>query len=323
VTGATGFIGSWLVRHLVEKSHSVSILSRRHELPTEFRGLPVKVVTGDLDKLDLLKSAFSGSDAVFHLAGFIAYKKNDIPEMEKTNVVGTQNVVDAVLAAKTPRLIHMSTVNAIGASLNQAVLNEASEYNLSKYNFGYSQTKLAAEKIVMTACREKNLNAVVVNPSNVYGYGDAKKGSRSTQLKVARGKFPFYTSGGVSIANVHDVVAATVTAYQKGRTGERYILGGENITIEEMFRLIATAAGVKPPSFKLPNEAVKILGYLGDGLETLNLKGPINSATAFLSLMFHWFDSSKAQKELDYRVTPAKISIEQSVAYMRESGLIG
>src|SRR5690606_17288303 len=127
-------------------------------------------------------------------------------------------------------------------------------------NLGYFETKRKAEIIVRSAAEKKELDAVILNPSTIYGAGDAKKGSRRTQLKVAQGRLPFYTSGGVSIIAVKDVVDATYQAWQTGKSGERYILSGENITIKNLFTLIAGAANVKPPSIYLPDPVVFALG---------------------------------------------------------------
>jgi dihydroflavonol-4-reductase len=166
------------------------------------------------------------------------------------------------------------------------------------------------------------LNAVMINPSTIYGAGDAKKGSRGTQLKVARAKFPFYTAGGVSVVAVEDVVDAIISAWKRGRSGERYIISGENLTIKQLFTEIAQAAGVKPPSIFLPTPIVKLLGKIGDLMESFGSKGPINSENAWTSTLYHWFDSSKAKKELGLNPKSASYAIGQSVAWMKQNGYL-
>jgi len=320
VTGATGFIGVWLVRHLLEKGHEVSVVARSDSLPEEISGRGVKVFKGDIVDRDSLGRAFQNQQGVFHLAGYVGYKKWEREIMRRVNVDGTQNVIDQCLRQGVQRLVHVSSVNAIGASFEKSVLNEESPYNLSKYHLGYSDTKKQAEDLVRSHCDK--LDAVIINPSTVYGPGDMKKSSRSVQVKVAKGKFPFFTEGGVSIADVFEVSRAMLTAFENGRRGERYILAGENLTIKEVFDLIAQEAGVPPPKHHLPNIAVKALGKMGDIFETFGKKGPINSESAVLSQMYHWFDSSKAQRELNYRLISAKTCIHNSVQWMKDKGMI-
>lgn len=321
VTGASGFLGAWMVRRLVELGHDVRILARASSDLTEIKDLKFEKALGDVTDADSVEKAAEGVDTVFHLAGLIGYSRAQRAAMEKVNVEGTQNVVNACAKLKTRKLVYMSSVVAVGASFDgKNPLNENSQYNLEHLDLGYFETKRKAEKIVKAACDENKINAVILNPSTIYGAGDAKKGSRKTQLKVAQGKFPFYTSGGVNVVNVHDVVESTLRAWEVGKNGERYILSGENITIKKLFELIAEAAQVPPPRFQIPNVALFSLGKVGDALEKIGKKGPVNSENAWTSTLYHWFDSSKAQRELGLKITPAKESIRQSVDWVKKSG---
>lgn len=323
VTGATGFIGHHLVKMLAEEGHHVSILSRKPINNEEFPGLNIQVCIGDVTNSLSLLNATEGQDRVYHLAGKIAYKSSERAEMEKVNVTGTQKVVDACVTQKTPALIYMSSVVAIGASFDGSVLNENSPYNIDHLNLGYFQTKHRAEEIVKTAVSHNNLKAYILNPSTVYGAGDATKGSRSVQRKVAQGKFPFYTPGGVNVVHIDDVIYCLKHVVDKGRPGERYIVAGENLLLKDVFKIIAESAGVKPPHIPLPKALIKILGVIGDDvLEPLGLKGPMSRETAWTSTLYHWFSSEKAQKELGLKPTAAKIAIEESVQWMKQNGYL-
>ena len=319
VTGATGSIGTPLVKHLLRSGHDVSILSRHDRAPEELSGLGVRVFQGDIVDLESVNRSLKGHEGVFHLAGYVGYKKYERAMMEKINVEGTRNVITAALKNNIKRLLHVSTVNAIGATFDKTILNEATPYNLEKFHFGYSDTKKAAEDLVKD---ETRLDSVIVSPSTTYGAGDMLKSSRSTQKKVAQGKFPFYSRGGTSVADLNEVVKGMLSAFEKGRSGERYILGGENLTIKEIFDLIADEAGVKPPSVYLPNLIMNSLGFWGDLMESLGSKGPINSESAILAQMYHWFDSAKAQRELNYKVSPARVGIHNSIQWMKEKGML-
>ncbi len=203
VTGANGFLGSWVVKILLQQGHQVKSLVRQGSDLSELQGIKTDLVYGDVTDIVSLQSAFAGVDAVFHLAGVIAYKASSRAMMEKVNVQGTANVIEACLQQKVPRLVHLSSVVAVGAGFSEnEILNENSIYNISHLNMGYFETKRQAEELVIQACRERQLNAVILNPSTIYGAGDARKGSRGMQLKVAQGKLKFFPKGGVNFIPV-------------------------------------------------------------------------------------------------------------------------
>lgn len=323
VTGANGFLGSWLTRALVNEGHEVSILVRPTSNLSELKGLDFKVRHGDVTDIFSLSEACVGMDAVFHLAGVIAYKKNQRTLMEKVNVEGTRNVVEVCKQQKIKRLVYLSSVTAIGASFSpNEVLNEESEYRIHNLNLGYFETKKAAEDIVVEACKNNEIDAVILCPSTIYGAGDAKKGSRGVQVKVAQQKFKFYTSGGVSVVAVEDVIDGILKAWKNGKKGERYILSGENLTIQQLFTMIANEAGVTPPKVKIPNFILHIIGTIGDLFEAMGLSSSISSENAYTSTMYHWFDSSKAKKELGFNPRPAKEAIHSSVQWMKDNGIV-
>lgn len=323
VTGATGFVGAWLVRRLIESGETVHVLHRKSSSLEDLKGLSFVSRIGDVTDAESVSRACLDVDTVFHLAGVVGYSKAMRPLMDEVNIGGTRNVVEAIQSGRRPRLIYMSSVVAVGASFDGKPLNEESPFNLSHLNLGYFETKKAAEEIVVDACRKGKIESVILCPSTIYGAADAKKGSRKTQLKVARGKFPFYTSGGASIVSVHDIVQAVLAARTKGRNGERYILSGENLTIKELFHRIADLAGVKPPSIYLPNPIVKAIGKIGDILEASGKKGPLNSENAWTAILYHWFDHSKATKELGFNPRPAQEALAESVGWMKQQGLLG
>ncbi len=322
VTGATGFVGTWLVRELVRRGEEVRVLHRKSSSLLDLDGLSFSSRLGDICDPESLREAVSGTDTVFHLAGVVGYSKAMRALMYDVNVRGTRNVVEAMQHAPNARLVYMSSVVAVGASFDGTPLNENSPFNLSHLDLGYFETKREAEALVIAAHRHGKVDCVIVNPSTIYGAADAKKGSRKTQLKVAQGKFPFYTSGGVSIVSVHDVVAAVLKAREVGRSGERYILSGENISIHDLFSRIARIAGSKPPHIYMPNMLVRALGKTGDILERHGRRGPINTENAWTSILFHWFDHQKATRELGFNPRPAEEALVESVAWMRQNGLL-
>lgn len=323
VTGANGFLGGWLTRRLIEEGHEVSALLRKQSDHSELEGLAIKKVWGDVTDLQSLRTALNGQQAVFHLAGVIAYSKKDRALMDKVNVQGTANLLQAMRENSVGELLNLSSVAAIGAGfVPQQILNENSEFNLTPFNLGYFETKRQAEALVNAAVKSDGLRAVSVNPSTIYGAGDARKGSRNTQLKVAQGKALFYPQGGVSIVAVEDVIDGIMSAFKKGKSGERYILSGDNLTLKEVFQIIADCSKVKAPWIPIPNFMMKGVGVIDDCLQGIGLKGPLPSEKAFVATLFHWFDHQKATNELGFKPRPAVEAIAKSVQWSKDHKLL-
>lgn len=308
VTGATGFVGSWLTRRLLNDGHSVRVLCRNESGLDEDLRNRCEIFKGDITSLDDLIKASSEVERIYHLAGLVAYSDDQRQAMEKVNVEGTENVIAACQENSIPELVYMSSVVAIGAEKKPKVLNEESPFEISSLNLGYFETKKSAEELVIDANNRGVVKAYLLNPSTIYGPGDFKKGSRKIQLKVARGNFPFYTNGGVSIVSIHDVVEACIKVTEVGRPGERYILSGDNISIKQLFEKIAAETNVKPPQTLLPTFVVRVFGRIG----------VLSRESSYTSTMYHWFDNSKARKELNIHFKSADEAIRESVQWLKE-----
>lgn len=325
VTGANGFLGSWLCRSLVLHGYQVRALVRKNSSLDELEGVACEYAYGDVTDLESLRSALQGRDVVFHLAGVVAYRKKDRPKMQAVNVDGTANLLKALAthSGSVPSLLHVSSVVAVGAGFSaDQILDENSPYNVGPFDLGYFETKHQAEILVQKYASQNLGPAVIVNPSTIYGRGDAKKGSRHTQLKVAQGHFPFYTPGGVNVVAVEDVVRGILLAHQKGKQGQRYILSGENMTIHQLFQIIAKCAGVPSPKIPLPKAALYTLGAIGDLMDQCGLKGPLSLENARVACMYHWFRNFKAESELGFTASPAIQAIEASVSWMKDHGCL-
>lgn len=318
VTGANGFLGSWLTKRLLKEGYQVDALVRKNSDLSELENTKVNFVYGDVTDYESLKINFRQQEVIFHLAGVIGYKKSLRPIMDRVNVQGTSNVIQACHELQIPQLLHLSSVITIGAQTKPLVMNETSAYTIENLNLSYFETKKKAEQLVLSAVKEKKIRAICVNPSTIYGFGDAKKGSRKNQVKVAQGKMPFYPSGGVNVVPVEDVVEGILLALKNGKNGERYILSSENMYIKELFEKIAACAGVKPPSLKLPNFALHSLGFFGDLLSTCGISMGLSQENAYTASLFHWFDCSKAKTELGFKPTSADEALRKSVQWMKD-----
>ncbi len=318
VTGANGFLGSNLCKRLLSFNYQVSVLVRMNSDLSELQGLALNYIYGDVTDLSSLQLAFNNQDIVFHLAGLISYKKYDRKKMELVNITGTENVLKACIDQNISKLLYLSSVVTIGSRFSPEVLDENSKYEIENLNLGYFETKRIAEKKVIKATQENKIHAVIVNPSTIYGFADAKKGSRKNQIKVAQGKLPFYTAGGVNVISLDDVLNGILLALEKGRSGERYILANENITIKKLFEIIAKEAQVPAPKYYLPTSILHLVGIIGDFLK----KG-LSQENAYTTSMFHWFDSTKAKNELGFiPKKSASEAIKDSVQWMRNNGLL-
>lgn len=327
ITGATGFLGYWMTKRLIDEGREVRALVRRPGEAELIKGLGAELVEGDILSPDQLRSAVKGVDSVFHLAGLIAYKRSDRSLMERVNVGGTKNVIDAVLDQQgrsgSIRMLHFSSVAAIGAGFTpNEVLDEASHFNLAHLDLGYFETKHQAEKLIIDAVKSKGLDCGIINPATVYGPMDSLKGSRGTQLKVARGRFPFNPPGGVNVVHVDDVIELAMRIFKSPSRGARVIAASENLLIRDLFRRIARIAHVTPPKYRLSKSMIHGLGFMGDQLERVGLKGPVNSETAWTSTLFHWFNNRKATDEFGVQFQAADVAIESSIRWSRDNGRI-
>lgn len=318
VTGATGFIGSSLARHLDESGHEVHLLHRANSDLSGLQDLKYESHLGDITDSRSIDSCLrQGFDAVFHLAGVIGYTPDQRQLMQKVNVEGTKNLLEGLNKYPVQRLIHMSSVVAVGASFDGAQpLSETSPYNLTHLNLGYFETKREAELLVQNYCSETKLDAVIVNPSTVYGPGDAQKGSRKVQTKAALKGLSVYTPGGVSIIDIDDLLQAVMAAWKVGQSGERYILSGENITIKNLLSQIAQFGGKPAPTIKLSRPLLMLIGKSDLLLRKIGFKAPLSLENAWTSTLFHWFDHTKATRELGLKPKPAAYALERSVRWM-------
>jgi dihydroflavonol-4-reductase len=322
ITGANGFLGAWLTKRLLAEGYQVTALVRKNSDLSELTGVQPRWAYGDVTDKSSLLEAFKNNDAVFHLAGVVSYKPQDQWLLEKVNVHGTQNVVDVCKELKIPKLIYASSVVAIGASFKPEALTESFQYNVAHLNMAYFDTKFAAEQIVVKAAKEGHVHAVCLNPSTIYGSGDARKGSRKNQVKVARGELKFYTSGGVNVVAVEDVVEGFLLGLKNGVNGERYILSSENLTIKVLFEKIAKFAGRQPPNILMPDWALHTIGFISDHLQPFGVNLGLTRVNAHTATLFHWFESTKAQQQLGFKPSPADAAIEKSVRWMHDNGYL-
>jgi dihydroflavonol-4-reductase len=315
VTGATGFVGKNLVKKLACDGLSITCLARNPD-PNLFKDHPnVSWVQGDiLESPESLAHYLQGQDTVYHLAGLIGYKKSLRNLMFKINVQGTENILRASIQAGVNDFIFMSSVAAIGCSLDdKSILDEESPYNLKGMGFGYFDSKNLAENRLIEISSGSQINTFILNPSTIYGPGDSLKNTRSTQIKVAKGKFPFSPPGGVNVVHIDDVIEACLKVVTFGKKNRRYILASENLYISDVFKIIAKEGGVTSPRYVLPKWILLSLGAVGDMTSLLGMNSSFSLENARIACYFHWFSNKRAKTELGIDFKPSRIAIRDSV----------
>jgi dihydroflavonol-4-reductase len=321
ITGGTGFVGSNLAEALTKEGCNVRILRRKNSDLRTVRGLNIEHFIGDLLDKDSLKRAMQGCDTVFHTAALVAIWKGKKLEQEQINVVGTRNVIEAALAVGIKKLIHTSSIAAIGYQTDGQLSDENTQFNWSS-TLGYKYSKHLAEVEVLKGV-EQGLPAVIVNPGIIIGPRDYRFHGGKLIRDVKRGIIPFYLDGGMNIVYVDDVVFGHIQAAKIGRVGERYILGGNNVTIKESFNITQKVIGGRSPKIKAPPQLVRIIAKLFDSFGSITGIQPWVSSDLVANMGINdWFSSDKATRELGYKITPLKDAIKKTYEWYKEEGLI-
>ncbi|MBX9952476.1 MAG: SDR family NAD(P)-dependent oxidoreductase [Candidatus Obscuribacterales bacterium] len=315
VTGASGFIGTSLVPKLVAAGHTVRTMGRSSSSPKIFQGLGLEHKRGDVTNPEHVQEAVSGCDVVYHLAGLVSYKKRDLNRQYAVNVLGTRNVLDACLRNDVKRVIHTSSVAAMGIPKEGQIADEEFEYNLHGLGLSYCDTKHEAELEVNSFVRQ-GLPVIMLNPGIIFGEGDTHPHHHVIFGAMAKGWAVGVPPGGVPFSDINDVVDAHIAALTQGRTGERYVLVSANLTMREAGTIFSKIFGTRAPVMEIPGPL--IVG-LGTAVETIfpliGLNPALSRQVAWLSQHKIFFSSKKAEEELNFRATPFSETIKRTTPY--------
>lgn len=312
VTGATGFVGAHIVRKLLKAGHPVRILRRPHSSLKALEGMSVETAIGDITDRDSVFRAVAGCETVFHVAGHVSFWEGANEIQNKINIDGTRNVVDACLEHKVKRLIHTSSIAAIGFAPDGKLGDETLEYNWGPYHLNYCDSKRGGELEIQKGIK-KGLDAVIVNPAVIFGPGDLNLNAGAMVFQTAKGKVPFYFDGGCCVCDVEDVAEGHIQAWLKGKKGERYILGGDNYSWRQLMELIASVVGVSPPQKKISAPLLKTFSWIYGFVSRFTKKEPVlTPELARISLVPCYFSSEKAKRELGYTVTPFRQTVQKT-----------
>ena len=319
VTGATGFVGAAVARALKNAGWQVRVLARSGSNRGNLEQLAVEVAEGDLADVRQLERALEGCDALFHVAADYRLGARDPRPLYLTNVEGTRNILNAARTAGVARIVYTSSVATIGIPADGSPGDENTAVSLSNMIGHYKRSKFLGEEVARDAART-GLSVVIVNPSTPVGPGDIKPTpTGQLVLDAACGRMPAYVDTGLNIVHVDDVAAGHLLAFERGTSGERYILGGEDMTLQSILAQIAALVGRKPPRIRLPYAAVLPIAYLAEGFAKISGRsGRVTLEGVRMSRKRMFFSSGKAVRELGYRWRPPRQAFEDALHWFRD-----
>jgi dihydroflavonol-4-reductase len=325
VTGATGFVGANLARALPRHGRNVRVLTRPS---ADLGNLPspseAERITGDLRDYDSVRRAVEGCDEVFHVAADYRFWAANPQEIYQSNVQGTENLLRACREARVPKIVYTSAVGTIGLSSQPKPGDETTPVLDRQFNGNYKRSKWEAEQIALKYARG-GLPVVIVNPSTPIGPWDRKPTPTGRIiLDFARGKIPAYVATGLNFVHVNDVVAGEIAAAERGKIGERYILGHQNLHLIEFLKLVSKVVGRPAPRVRIPYRIAWLAGCVNTLYADLVSHTPpqIELEAVKMSRYTMFFDASKAIRELDLPQTPVEQAVEEAVRWFTDNGYI-
>jgi dihydroflavonol-4-reductase len=324
LTGASGFVGSALARRLLSDGFVVRALVRSGANRANTSGLDLDIVEGDIRNANVVQQAMRGVRYVFHAAADYRLWAPDPSEIFETNVEGTRIVMAAALQANVERIVYTSSVATLKPREDGTAADESDRLNEGAAIGAYKKSKLLAERLVERMIRDDGLPAVIVNPSTPIGPRDVRPTPTGRIIiEAACGRMPAFVDTGLNVVHVDDVASGHVAALQRGRVGERYILGGENMALGRILGEIARLAGRRPPTIKLPRRSIYPLAFADEAVARVTKREPFVTLDGLRMAKYKmFFSSAKAERELSYRARPASEALADAFCWFRDAGYL-
>lgn len=321
VSGASGFVGSNLVKELHAQDWAVHILTRQDSKLDEIQGVPVTVHLGDVCEPDTIERAIpEGADAVFHVAASTNFWSKKNAAQDRVNIEGTRNMIRSAAARQARRFIHTSSFTTWG--FQNTTLTEDSLRTGATDWINYVRSKHMAEELVLQVSTEEQIEAVILNPCHILGPGDQHNWSRMIRM-AHEGKLIAAPPGSGNFCDVHEVVKAHIQAFHYGRSGEKYLLGGEYAAFADVVRLTGEVLGRRVPARAAPAWVMRAWARVNTALAALTGNEPDITPESAAMVSYHVnCESGKAISELGYRFTPIRQLIRDTAEWMREKGLL-
>lgn len=315
-------LGSNLVRELLDNGHDLRILVQADRKTNTLEGLKLEKVVGDLLDYDSLKSAAGHVDAIFHLAASTSLWPSKCKTVRRVNIEGTNNILRLAEELKVKKLIYVGTANTFSFGSKESPGVENTSYTGRKYGLSYMDSKWEAHQLVLEAV-QKGVPAVIVNPTFMIGAYDSVPNSGAMIIAIYEQKLPGYAPGGRNYICAKDAAVGISNALEKGKVGDSYIIGNENLTYREAFGKIASELNLKPPKQKLPKLGILAYGRFGSLVGNITNKKPVISyPMAKIACDGHYFSSEKAVRELNLPQTPIEEGIQESFNWLKSNGYI-
>lgn len=316
VTGATGFVGSAVARCLLNAGHQVRVMVRAQSALTNIQDLEVEIVEADLAQPDTLQNIVKGCDTLFHVAADYRLWVRDSDILYRVNVEGTKNLMQAAINAGVGRIVYTSSVATLGLNSDGTPADENTPVSFANMIGHYKRSKFLAEQAVQQMINEQQLPAIIVNPSTPIGPRDIRPTPTGRMvLDAACGRMPAYVDTGLNVVHVDDVAKGHLLALQRGEVGERYILGGHDMSLQQIFDVISDITGRPAPKIKLPHNLVLPIAYLSEAWAWIT-RGSEPRATVDgvrMSKKLMYFSSDKARQALGYAPRPAREALADAV----------
>jgi dihydroflavonol-4-reductase len=323
ITGSNGFLGSNLIRELLKRNYEIIAFVKYGESTKNIDGLDIKLRFGDILDINSLIKSMLGCEIVIHTAASTSLWPYRSEFQKQINIEGTKNVVAAAKNINIKKFIHIGTANSFGFGTKENPGDETKPYTAGKYKLDYMDTKYKAQQYILNEVRENNFPAVIINPTFMFGPFGNIEGSAQMVERIYNKKFPGYTKGGRNYVSVKDVVIAIANAIEKGKIGECYIAGNENLNYKEITELIAKVVGVKAPSIYFPSYLVKIYTIIITITAIIfRFKPSINYRMGLMSLDEHYYSSTKAVKELNMPQSALKEAIIETFEWLKNEKII-
>ncbi len=322
VTGGTGFVGSAVIRALIKAGAEVRALVRANSDQSNLKGLSVETRTGDLEDAAAIRDALKGCGALFHVAADYRLWVPDPERMYRINVDGTRMLMRACLDEGVKRIVYTSSVAVLGLADDGRPSSETSVTDVDDMIGPYKRTKFLAEAEVARLVAEAGLPAVIVNPSTPVGPRDIKPTPTGRMIvEAASGRMPAYVDTGLNLVHVDDVAAGHLAAFERGRTGERYILGGENLSLAQMLDMVAELTGRRKPLMQVPRVAIYPIAVAAEAVARVTGREPFVTIDALrMAKKKMFFSSAKAIAELGYHARPVREALADAIAWFRQAG---
>lgn len=324
VTGGTGFVGSHVVRALLARGRRVRCLVRPESRRDHLEGHPVEIAVGNLTDPASLAPALAGVDTLYHVAADYRLWARDPEDLYRANAGGTENILAAAAQAGVSRVVHTSSVAALGLTPDGSPGDETTPVERARIIGHYKKSKYDAERVA-EKWAARGLPVVIVNPSTPIGEGDIKPTPTGQMIvDFLNRRLPAYVDTGLNLVDVRDVAQGHLAAAERGRVGERYILGNRNMTLREILETLARLTGLPAPRVRLPHWIPLTAAAVTTGLARATGRPPrISLESVRMSTHRMFFDAAKAVGELGLPQTPVEEALSRAVAWFREKGYVG